>query len=707
MTGLEPLAVAAVGGVATVVTETLFGKGGKWFGGIGSKINERTKQAIFNASRQYVENYRERHGILKVLGMREPIGLESVYTTVQLLDEWGIRNFASVKDLEKSFRKNSKRRFRAEKCQKEPGIKIANQKQYLMVLGAPGSGKSTFLRKTGLEALKVDKGKFQHRCLPVFLELKRFTEPKIDLKAVISQEFTTCGFPSAEEFTQKALEEGKLLILLDGLDEVPTQNLSRVIQTIEDFVDQYDKNRFITSCRTAAYRSSFRRFSDLGIADFDDGQIEQFISNWFCSENDKKAKTSEKCWQLLQEPENKAAKELAQTPLLLTFLCLVYDRSQNFPDNRSTLYRKALRILLEEWASEKRILRDDIYQGLNTELEEVLLAEIAYKGFKEDRLFFPQQDIVEEIRNFLGNNLNAPQHLDGEAVLNAIEVQQGILIQRAEDIYSFSHLTLQEYLTAQYITDNNKLQNLVVNHLTDKRWREVFLLVAGLMRNGADDLLLFMEKQTQQILKTSLGKRLLVLFAWAEEMTEDSSSEISPLGKRAIVIANALALAYTYGNALANGNALALANALAYANPLANGNANPLAYANANPLAYANANANAIAYADACGNANGNALALAYTYANALEKLIDYANRCEKLEIFERVNFPVLITRLKIMRDEVPDREESIEVYEAFTQRIIKTWLDAFHLTQEMINFSKEELKEIDNYFYSNLLMLQ
>lgn len=271
------------------------------------------------------------------------------------------------------------------------------------------------------------------------------------------------------------------------------------------------------------------------------------------------------------------------------------------------------------------------------------MAEIAYKGFKADRLFFPQQDIVADIRSFLGNNLNAPQHLDGEAVLNAIEVQQGILIQRAEDIYSFSHLTLQEYLTAQYIADNNKQQNLVVNHLTDERWREVFLLVAGLMRNGADDLLLFMEKQTQQILKTSLGKRLLVLFAWAEEMTADSSGEISPLGKRAIAITNAYAYALAY--------------------------------------------------------------ALAYAYA--LEKLIDHANNCEKLEIFEKVNFPVLTARLKIMRNEVPDDKQPIEVHQAFAKRIIKTWLDAFHLTQEMIDFSQEELQEIDYYFYSNLLILQ
>jgi predicted NACHT family NTPase len=72
-----------------------------------------------------------------------------------------------------------------------------------------------------------------------------------------------------------------------------------------------------------------------------------------------------------------------------------------------------------------------------------------------------------------------PQHLDGEAVLNAIAVQQGILVERAENVFSFSHLTLQEYLTAQYIDDHRQIEQLVAAHLTDKRWQEVFCLWLG------------------------------------------------------------------------------------------------------------------------------------------------------------------------------------------------------------------------------------
>ena len=421
-------------------------------------LKAKGSQAIFQASRKYIENYQKRHCQLKVLGMREPVGLSAVYTGVKLLDSRDVLQY-EVGALEDTFRQARFRGYsaRSNSDQKYSGIAIANQKQYLMVLGGPGAGKSTFLRKVGLEALHVfhhDRAQYRHRLVPVLLELKRFEADEIDIAKFIAAEFETCGFPEADKFAQNALAQGNLLVLLDGLDEVPSANLNNVLATIRDFVDRYDENRFMASCRVAAsgYRdAAFRRFSDVTMADFDDEQIQQFIGNWFGSEQDKERDTAGKCWEILQKPENKASKELAHTPLLLTYLCLVYDSAQRFPNNRSSLYKKALRILLEEWAAEKRILRDDIYEGLSIEQEEILLSEIAHEGMSDDRLFFAKRELSAYIRTFLAGNLNAPEHLDSEAVLNAVQVQQGILVERSEDMYSFSHLTLQEYLTAQYL----------------------------------------------------------------------------------------------------------------------------------------------------------------------------------------------------------------------------------------------------------------
>ena len=81
--------------------------------------------------------------------------------------------------------------------------------------------------------------------------------------------------------TNAALKSGKLLILFDGLDEVPTVHVHNVILKIGDFVDQYSENRFIASCRIAAYKGGFTHFTEVEMADFDDAQIQAYINNWF------------------------------------------------------------------------------------------------------------------------------------------------------------------------------------------------------------------------------------------------------------------------------------------------------------------------------------------------------------------------------------------------------------------------------------------
>jgi len=665
MTGIEPFAISCVSGIALPIFQSVFETGGKFLGLIRKKLDEETKQLIYTASGEYGKRYFKRHGILKVLGMREAVGLESVYTAVQFLDEQQIRSFESIQNLEEAYRQAKKRSFQKQDCQKQEGLKIANQKQYLMVLGQPGAGKSTFLRKIGLEALKRQKGGFEHARIPVFIELKSFKSSEIDIEKLIVEEFSICGFPSSEQFIAKALEQGKLLILLDGLDEVPTVNTNEVISKIQNFVDRYYKNRFIVSCRTAAYRNNFQRFTDVKLADFDDTQIEQFIGNWFQSEVDKQAGTAQKCWELLQKPEYAAAKELAHTPLLLTFLCLTYDRSQNFPNNRSVLYKEALRILLQEWAADKRIQKEEIYQGLSTELEESLLSEIAHTGFEADKLFFSQREVVEEIKTFLAGNLNAPKHLDGEAVLKAMAVQQGILVERAEEVYSFSHLTLQEYLTAQYIADNNLIEQLVTCHLSDARWREVFLLVAGLGRakNGADDLLLLMEKEAQKY----ITPKLQGLLQWADAATNGSEGDFKPVGKRAA--------------------------AIAYANDIANANAN----ANANDIANDIANAYNLAYD----------IANAYDIAIAYLDFIAIAEKFKKIKIFKDVNWTELIAQLTALKDRFADANQSEQIYLAFLNCLVDTWCHALHLNPEILTLFEEEAEALGDYLSANLLIIQ
>jgi NACHT domain len=692
MTGLETIGfTAAAKGLTDLVVKP-----------IGEVLNKRLdepfKQLIFNAFGKYIQNYNDRHGLLKVLGMPEPVPLEDIYTSVQFLGQRGLWQFDPSR-LEEAYRQTERRRFQSEQCEKQDGFKVANENPYLMVLGQPGAGKSTFLRRVGLEALKGQAGNCQHDCVPVFLELKRFTTGEVDLVKAIADEFAVCGFPDPQPTTRKLLEQGKLLILLDGLDEVPTQQLDPAITQIQDFADKYKQNRFIASCRTAAYQSGFRKFVDVVMSDFDDDQIQQFIENWFCVEKDKALKTAERCWGLLQEPAHAATKELAQTPLLLTLLCLVFDDTQNFPEKRSELYKQALEVLLIKWAAEKRIQRDPIYKDLTLTLETMMLGEIAYSGFEADRLFFSQREVVEQICTFLASNLNAPNHLDGNVILQAIQVQQGILVERAKDVFSFSHLTLQEYLTAQHIADHNWIDLLVCNHLTDQRWREVFQLVAGVMRPSADALLLPIERRSQTFIYTP---NLKALINWADQETQNSEGSYKAATKRTLAVFLAFALACAFAHDLDLSRDLTLNGTLSYS----------LAISRDHALKLVNALDHEYDLFPTLDRARGLALNLARTRVRARDFDLAFARSLgrslEKIKIFKTIDFSSLSCQLTSLDiSNLSTRSSSQMDPSNFANQVSLVLSNTLHLDREWLDLSKAEIKALNDYLYTNQLMVR
>ncbi len=123
---------------------------------LATQDNGQDIDRLVQEVRKKVKTYYEKcYGTLKFLGMYEHIKLESVYTPVSL-ENYAIRSFEPIDQLEKSFREGNSGRFQSQYKDKQEGITVAKNQQYLMVLGEAGTGKSTFLRKVGLEALKKE-----------------------------------------------------------------------------------------------------------------------------------------------------------------------------------------------------------------------------------------------------------------------------------------------------------------------------------------------------------------------------------------------------------------------------------------------------------------------------------------------------------------------------------------------------------------------
>ena len=516
-----------------------------------------------NAAHDYDTPYKKRHGQLQVfcVGMEAQRSVDDIYVVAQFLAKRKATKHNSIEDTGKVFLQKGREYFTSTSDERQEGMRVANNEQYLMVLGGPGAGKSTFLRKVGLEALKRENGSFEHESTPVFLELKRFTEDPIDIEAWVINEFKVCGYPYPERIANDKLEAGELLILFDGLDEVPKPNVSNVINKIRDFAHQYSQNRFIASCRVEAYKSELTDFTEVEMAYLDDSQIEVYINNWFASASNRKMKTAQRCWQALNASEHRGIKELAQNPLSLALLCQIYEDSQEFPSNEAILYGKILNIFLKKWTAEKHVHRDPpMSQYLAIPIVKELLSEIAAENFKADRLVFGEDELIDQIQEFYRRKTDISSRFDATEILDAILVDPGLFVQRASGIYTFFHLTFQEYLTANHIAENtpsiqypvnqnlnqnlydgqwgkvlsltDPIQDLVDKHLYDWQWRKVLLFTAELM-SEADGLLLVMEAEAVEYIDSS---ELEVLLQWAEKITDGTNDQYNRITKQLFAI---------------------------------------------------------------------------------------------------------------------------------------------------------------------------
>jgi hypothetical protein len=337
-----------------------------------------------------------------------------------------------------------------------------------------------------------------------------------------------------------------------------------------------------------------------------------------------------------------------------------------------------LRIALEQGAAENGVLHENPNGGLNPKQKEMILSRIAHDAFQADRLFLPKQELMAQLEQRLGEILADETFVDEAGVGNSIELQPETLVALAQGIYSFSHLTLQEYLTAQYIDNHHQIDRLVAEHLTDNRWREVFLLLAQIMGSRTDELLMSIEKVAQTYINTP---KLQALLHWAEQATTGSEGDISPAAKRALAIAKAKAYGITRSDA--------------YSSVYADIDTDVLANALADAKAYTIANANAIAQAKA------------YARSDAIGDTVAYIGELEKLKIFKDVDFAELIAKLEARRTGAPSDEHTPEARQAFANYIVQSWLDALHLSPKLVNLSTDEAEALRNYFYAHWLMVQ
>ncbi|BAY28833.1 NACHT domain family protein [Nostoc carneum NIES-2107] len=510
------------------------------------KVKQTSEQdcdidALVEEIREHVKpSIEKKCGTMRVLDMPQPIeltGERGIYTNVNILEKITGRRRLDIPELLQNSNPDDFERFGLNRVKEKrvPGIEAVQQHQKLMVLGKPGAGKTTFLKYLAMQCIE---GQYLTNKVPVFITLKEFAEEsqQPNILEYVAQKLSVCGVKDASIKAEQLLRQGKLLVLLDGLDEVREEDTKRVSRQIRNISDQFHTNQFVITCRIAAKEYTFEQFkeyTDVEVADFGKEQIAIFAENWFRLSEPNEAKRF-----IHKLEDNKRIQELATNPLLLTLLCLVFAEKRDLPKRRSKLYQYCLKILLKKWDAKIFNERDHVYKNFSVQDKESLLSQIGVTTFEQQNYFFEQETIEAYITEFfhkLYHTYLDPEilRLDSEAILKSLEAQHGLLVERANGIYSFSHLTFHEYFAAKYIVANSADETLV-SHLADKRWHEVFLLSVGMMPK-ADTLLRLMKSRIDGLL--SLDENLQNFLKWVNNKSLLAESSYKPAAVRAFYFA--------------------------------------------------------------------------------------------------------------------------------------------------------------------------
>jgi formylglycine-generating enzyme required for sulfatase activity len=415
----------------------------------------------------------------------------------------------------------------------QPVERLFEEHPGLIVLGDPGSGKTSFLKYL---ALRHATDQTHPKRFPVYLPLAAYAEhlaqantgEALSPEEFIPQYYAEQGVGDISGMFDRALQQGRALVLLDGLDEARLASVRRkVVDRVASLFQRHrdSGNKFVMTSRIVGYaevRPSVEGLEECWLADFDDSDIEAFAERWTraverrergagqVTDHEAEARRRELLHAVATNP---GVRRLAASPILLTILALMQKAGERLPDRRAKLYERCLDTMLSTWNAARSAGHGTGEQRPTGQTTKVLGPLALWMHEHDDGYgLVPKERLRRELRVLLlrralgtlprGEASKAAKDaadLEVEEFMKDVHGQCSVLLERARGRYGFLHQTFQEYLAGVGLvlledtpaepgsTGGNlgeagvirRMQECLGSDESRAVWREPLLLAAG------------------------------------------------------------------------------------------------------------------------------------------------------------------------------------------------------------------------------------
>jgi HEAT repeat protein len=490
-----------------------------------------SRDAIIDSLGRYLAHLRKHVSTVRMFGDETPHELEHVFVELSINQDYDrhsnqaeVLGFmdAEARRLRSVFGGKELLRRPVEADVSDRGTilpdDLLRHHSHTVITGAPGCGKTTLLRYLAWQAVKqfavplggdaadadIREAGVPHGRLPVFLELKQLTAAAVQQsggyleKLLLAEGIAATIKPDdaerrvLEERFHALLKEGRVLVLLDGLDEVTGTSFFRDLQAAVYNFLQSDcgTNTVIISTRPFASR----KIGDVRVLEIQPltgRQIARFIEHYLPDTPERRTLQRE----LQDRPE---LKELARVPALLGFILQLLKASGGVAEDKLDLYARITSKLAQQLDTDKQGIAPDrqwLVEDRDGSLKHDLLRRLAFNqlfrglirppfavgaGSEVTRLVFTSDQLRAEAVEFArsikedeGFNVN-PRSLADDLKATAMLRQVGV------DHFAFAHLTLQEYLAATVLAKRADCEAIVCRAIFKARLAEMEVLPMAL-----------------------------------------------------------------------------------------------------------------------------------------------------------------------------------------------------------------------------------
>lgn len=376
-----------------------------------------------------------------------------------------------------------------------------------VILGEPGYGKSALLRVIVLQLMNDRDDLFQlpwGKLLPVWISFGGFSSAIQDQSGLSLEDYFDMwlhqnGADDARPLFRRAIKQGEMLLLVDGLDEGHDVNAAKQAM---DRISAFLAIREVPAVFTSRPRG-YERVVPGGVwpiarlSSFDEDQIERFSRMWFeyLETPESTIKDRNKGYLLNANQRtsdflkavraNPRVMDLARTPLFCQLLIDIFRYSHHLPEQRIKVYEKIVEMLLSDHPAARMqaagLTLNDAPRS--EDMREMLMSLALHIEEKGGSGVISVVDCKALFCDFLTDDIDGPglsnydAKYQAQSIIDHTQTGLGLIVERAPDELGFFHLTIQEYLAAQAMVRKDEVAQIewLVRNWNEPKWHEVIL----------------------------------------------------------------------------------------------------------------------------------------------------------------------------------------------------------------------------------------